>query len=92
MDGQLCRDEGRIDGYLKPTIYLGFLFNSGNVKTEIANLKSVSIEYAQPIYIGAVEDVDAAFATLAVKLKAAGIDKVKAEVKQQAAVFLEGKQ
>ncbi|MNB93377.1 hypothetical protein D3C75_405090 [compost metagenome] len=80
----------RIDGYLKPVTYLGFLFNSGNVKTEIANLKSISIEYAQPIYIGAVEDVDAAFTRLSGLLKAAGIDKVKAEVEQQAAAFLRG--
>ncbi|MEK5445270.1 ABC transporter substrate-binding protein [Paenibacillus sp. FSL R7-0331] len=81
---------GRIDSYLKPVTYLGFLFNSGNVKTEIANLKSISIEYAQPIYIGAVEDVDAAFTRLSGLLKAAGIDKVKAEVEQQAAAFLRG--
>ncbi|KUP21759.1 ABC transporter substrate-binding protein [Paenibacillus sp. DMB5] len=82
----------QIDGYLKPTTYLGFLFNSGNVKTEIANLKSISIEYAQPIYIGAVEDVDTAFVRLAGQLKAAGIDKVKAEAEKQAAAFLQGKQ
>ena len=81
----------KIDGYLIPTTYQGFLFNSNNVKTEIANLKNVSKQYAQPVYFGAVDNVDTAFETLAAKLKAAGIDRVKAEVEQQAAVFLANK-
>lgn len=81
----------QIEHYLIPTTYLGFLFNSSNVKTEVANLKSVSTQYAQPIYFGAVADVDAAFETLAAKLKAAGIDRVKAEVEMQAAEYLSKK-
>ncbi|MFC5467225.1 ABC transporter substrate-binding protein [Cohnella suwonensis] len=78
----------RIAGYLEPTMYLGFLFNSESVKSEIAQLKNVSTQYAQPIYIGAVEDVDAAFDTLAARLKQAGIDKVKEEVEKQGAEFM----
>ncbi|MHA7963945.1 ABC transporter substrate-binding protein [Paenibacillus sp. CAU 1782] len=82
----------KIDGYLIPTTYQGFLFNSSNVKTEIANIKNVSTQYAQPIYFGAVDDVDKAFEVLAAKLKAAGIDRVKAEVVEQAEIFLTNKE
>lgn len=78
----------RVQPLLEPTPLLGFLFNSDQVKSEIANLKSVSTQYAQPIYIGAVEDVEAAFDTLVQHMKKAGIDKVKAEVQKQAADYL----
>ncbi|WP_337103383.1 ABC transporter substrate-binding protein [Paenibacillus sp. YIM B09110] len=81
----------QIEHYLVPTTYMGFLFNSSNVKSEIAALKNVSTQYAQPIYFGAVDDMDAAFDTLTAKLKAAGIDRVKAEVEQQAALFMANK-
>lgn len=77
-----------VEGWLKPYPYLGFSFNSENVKDEVANMTNVSTQYAQPIFIGAVKNVDDAFNTLDKKLKAAGIDKVKAEVERQAADFL----
>ncbi|MHA7963942.1 extracellular solute-binding protein [Paenibacillus sp. CAU 1782] len=82
---------GKIKDYLSPPTYLGFSFNSENVKSEIANLKNVSSQYFLPIAIGAVKDVDAAFVTLNDKLKAAGIDKVKTEVEAQAKAFLDSK-
>ncbi|WP_438447920.1 ABC transporter substrate-binding protein [Gorillibacterium sp. sgz5001074] len=78
----------KIKEYLVPYPYLGFTFNSDTIKTEVANMKNVSTQYAQPIYFGAVKSVDEAFTTLDSKLKAAGIDKVKAEVEKQAAAFL----
>jgi putative aldouronate transport system substrate-binding protein len=78
----------RVQPLLEPTPLLGFLFNSDQVKSEIANLKSVSTQYAQPIYIGAVDNVEAAFDTLVQHMKKAGIDKVKAEVQKQAADYL----
>lgn len=80
--------QDRIKGYLEPTTYLNFSFNSDNVKSEVADLKQVSTRYAQPLYIGAVDNVDQAFATLIAHLKEAGIEKVKAEVEQQSAAFL----
>ncbi|THF83453.1 ABC transporter substrate-binding protein [Cohnella fermenti] len=82
----------RVQQVLEPAPYLGFLFNSDQVKSEIAGIKSVSTQYAQPIYIGAVDNVDAAFDTLTQHLKAAGIDRVKAEVQKQGAEFLARKQ
>ncbi|MNR58064.1 hypothetical protein D3C85_1789760 [compost metagenome] len=58
------------------------------MKTEVANLANVSTQYANPLYIGAVKSVDESFAILTDKMKAAGIDKVKAEVEKQTAEFL----
>lgn len=83
--------QNKLKDYLVPVTYLGFTFNSENIKTEVANIKNVSTQYAQPIFIGAINDVDSAFDTLDKKLKAAGIDKAKAEVEKQAAEFLAAK-
>ncbi|KAG2893145.1 hypothetical protein PC117_g23853 [Phytophthora cactorum] len=66
----------------------GFTFNSDKVKTQIANLANASTQYANPIYIGAVKDVDKAFDDLIKNLNSAGLDKVKAEVQAQADAFL----
>ncbi|MFC5529694.1 ABC transporter substrate-binding protein [Cohnella yongneupensis] len=79
--------QSRMNDYLEPTTFKGFLFNSDNVQSEVAKLKEVSTNYAQSIYIGAVDNVDVAFDTLTAKLKQAGIDKVKAEVQQQADAY-----
>ncbi|PWW02527.1 putative aldouronate transport system substrate-binding protein [Paenibacillus cellulosilyticus] len=68
--------------------YRNFFFNSAEVKSEVANMKSVSTQYAQSLYIGAVDDVDAAFDTLVGHLKKAGIDKVKMEVQKQGDLYL----
>lgn len=84
--------QNRIKGYLEQATYLNFSFNSDNVKSEVASLKNVSVQYAQPLYIGAVDDIDTAFDTLRSKLKAAGIDIVQAEVEKQGAAFLANKQ
>jgi len=81
----------KIDDYLIDSPYLGFSFNNSKVKTQVANIKNVSAQFAEPIFIGAVKDVDEALETLKAKLKAAGIDEVKTEVEQQAAAFLAGK-
>jgi putative aldouronate transport system substrate-binding protein len=66
----------------------GFTFSSDKVKTQIANLANASTQYANPIYIGAVKDVDKAFDELAKNLNSAGLEKVKAEVQSQADAFL----
>lgn len=78
------RDEHNTSDY----VYNGFTFSSGNVKTQIANLANASTQYANPIYIGAVKDVDKAFDELIKNLKSAGLDEVKAEVEKQAKEFL----
>ncbi|CAK4836596.1 unnamed protein product [Aphanomyces euteiches] len=81
----------KVKDLLKPGTLLGFNFNIDKVKSEIANMKTVSTQYGNPIYVGQIKDVDSAFKTLADKLKSAGIDKVKAEYESQSAAFLANK-
>ncbi|CAN7667883.1 ABC transporter substrate-binding protein [Paenibacillus sp. LjRoot153] len=78
----------KVKDYLIPVTYGSFSFNPEKVKTELANLANVSTQYANPLYIGAVKSVDDSFNTLTDKMKAAGIDKVKAEVEKQTGEFL----
>ncbi|NOU79029.1 extracellular solute-binding protein [Paenibacillus sp. LMG 31459] len=84
--------QSKVKDYLVAPTYLGFTFNTEKVKSEMANLKTLSSQYFQPIVIGGVKDVDKAFDTLVSKMNSAGIDKVKAEVEVQAAEFLKNKQ
>ncbi len=54
-----------------------------NIKTEVANLQQVSTQYQNPIFVGAIKDVNDAIKTLADKQNAAGVDKVVAELQKQ---------
>ncbi len=76
-----------IPSYLYNSTFTGFAFTPDKVKTEVANLTNVMTQYANPLYIGAVPDVDKAFATYSQKLKAANIDKVETEMKAQISAF-----
>jgi putative aldouronate transport system substrate-binding protein len=66
-----------------PYVYTAFAVNSEKVKTEVANTNAVMVQYYNPISLGMVKDVDAAFKTLDEKLTAAGIDKLLVEMKAQ---------
>ncbi|MDF2984623.1 MAG: extracellular solute-binding protein family 1 [Eubacterium sp.] len=66
-----------------PYAYSAFTPNTDKVKTEVANLNQVIVQYFNPINLGMVKDVDAAFKTLDDKLKAANIDKLMTEMKAQ---------
>ncbi|MDG0791520.1 extracellular solute-binding protein [Cohnella ginsengisoli] len=88
---EYTKHHDEVASFLTDFPYNGFTFNSDKVKTQIANMKNVSSQYASPIFIGAIKDVDSAFATLDEKLKSAGIDKVKTEVEAQAAAYLASK-
>ncbi len=81
-----------VSDILKPVPFASFTFNSENVKSQIANIANVSTQYANPLYIGAVKNVDEAFTQLTDKLNAAGIDKVKAEVEKQTQEYLKSVQ
>ena len=59
------------------------------IKTEIASLNQTYIQYFNPIAIGAVKDIDDAFATLDQRLKAAGAERALAEMKKQTQAYLE---
>ncbi|QGQ98301.1 DUF3502 domain-containing protein [Paenibacillus psychroresistens] len=66
----------------------GFNVNTDKFKTEVANINNVIKQYAAPIELGIVKDVDKAVAELVDKLKKAGADKVMDEMKLQAAQFV----
>ncbi|WP_229263818.1 ABC transporter substrate-binding protein [Cohnella cholangitidis] len=73
---------------LKPLLYAGFTFNSESVKSQIASVANVSTQYGNPLFIGAVKNVDEAYAQLTDKLQAAGIDKIKEEMEKQTTAYL----
>jgi putative aldouronate transport system substrate-binding protein len=76
-----------VKGMLFNSTFTGFTFSPDKVKTEVANLAQSWTQYANPMYVGAVPNVDQAFATLSEKLKAAKVDKVLEEIRRQAAEF-----
>jgi putative aldouronate transport system substrate-binding protein len=67
--------------------FTGYTFSPDKVKTEVANLAQGWTQYANPMYVGAVPNVDQAFTTLSQKLKAAKVDKVLDEARRQVAEF-----
>ncbi len=69
--------------------YSAFSFVPDKVKTEFVNVTQAWQQYAQPLQIGMVRDVDAAMAALKGKLKAAGIENVRAEIQKQMDAFAE---
>ncbi len=56
--------------------FTGYTFSPDKVKTEVANLAQGWTQYANPMYVGAVPNVDQFFGNLSQKLKAAKVDKV----------------
>ncbi|ULO10429.1 ABC transporter substrate-binding protein [Paenibacillus sp. 19GGS1-52] len=65
-----------------------FVFDNSKVKTEIANVSNVMLQYGIPLEYGTVNDVDSGLAKLQKQTKAAGIDKIIAEVQRQIDEFL----
>lgn len=59
-----------------------------DVQTEVANITQVYAQYFHPIQVGMVEDIDEAFAIVEKKLKAAGSEKLKEEVKKQVEEYI----
>lgn len=79
----------REKGYLVNHPLAAFSANTENVKTEVSTLNQVIVQYYQPINVGMVKDIDAAFKTLEDKLKAAGIEKVRAEFQAQIDAYMQ---
>ncbi len=65
-----------------------FVFDNSKVKTEIANVSNVMLQYGIPLEYGTVNDVDSGLAKLQKQTKAAGIDKIITEVQRQIDEFL----
>jgi putative aldouronate transport system substrate-binding protein len=66
----------------------GFNFNTTSIKTELTAIQQVYQQFGLPLEGGFVADVDKAFADYKTKLKAAGFDKVFAELQKQADEYL----
>ncbi|WNQ12903.1 ABC transporter substrate-binding protein [Paenibacillus aurantius] len=77
--------------HVSPYLLSGFNVDETTIKTEMANISNVYKQYAIPIELGIVKDVDAAVADLIDKYKKAGAQKVVDEVKKQAADFIKSK-
>ena len=67
----------------------GFVINKDPVKTEDANCTNVFLQYGQPLFVGAVANVDTAFAELERNAKAAGYDRCVEEARKQMAAFVQ---
>lgn len=76
----------------QPYLLNGFNVDTTNIKSELALITNISKQYAAPIELGLVKDVDAAVNDLIERYKKAGAEKVVAEVKKQAAEFIASKQ
>ncbi|WP_309120201.1 ABC transporter substrate-binding protein [Paenibacillus sp.] len=76
----------------KPYLLNGFNVDESNIKTEMANISNVYKQYAIPIELGVVKDVDVAVAELIEKYQKAGAQKVVDEVHKQIAEFIKSKQ
>ncbi|MGD9156714.1 MAG: DUF3502 domain-containing protein [Bacillota bacterium] len=85
---QYLKVRSNLKTWLAPNPYAAFAPNTDSVKVEASNLNQTLIQYLNPIMIGAVKDIDAAFTTLDQKLKAAGVKKVLAEMRKQTKAFL----
>jgi len=68
---------------LVPNSFLGFAFVPTKVKNEVAAITTVMAQYGDVLAIGAVANVEKAVRALDQRLKAAGSDRVLAELKAQ---------
>jgi putative aldouronate transport system substrate-binding protein len=71
------------DTYKKPNPYGQFVFDKSKVETEISAMNQIANELGPPIVFGKAGDPAAAVEMLRSKLKAAGYEKVLAEVQRQ---------
>ncbi|MCL6604052.1 MAG: ABC transporter substrate-binding protein [Paenibacillus sp.] len=65
-----------------------FVFDNSKVKTEVANVSNVMLRYAIPLEYGAIDDVNKGLEDLNKQIKAAGLEKIQAEMQSQIDAFL----
>jgi putative aldouronate transport system substrate-binding protein len=71
----------------KTNIYTSFFINTDPIKNEYAAVLNVMQQYYLPLKLGYVDPVEG-LATLKEKLKAAGVEKVQAEIQKQLDEFM----
>jgi putative aldouronate transport system substrate-binding protein len=74
--------------YLAPTIFQTMPYVTDSIKTELATLNQLIVQYEQPLWLGMAQDIDGAYKTLDTKLKAAGVVKVKDELQKQVDAYV----
>jgi putative aldouronate transport system substrate-binding protein len=79
--------KGKLKSMLFVTPYAALQIDPEPVKTELATAGQVWTQYANPIFVGMVPDVDQAIATLKDKLSLANNAKVLAEIQKQMDAF-----
>ncbi|OAS14907.1 ABC transporter substrate-binding protein [Paenibacillus oryzisoli] len=65
-----------------------FVFDNSKVVNEVSNVSNVMTRYGLPLEYGLVKETDKGLADLQSQLKAAGVEKVQAEVQNQINTFL----
>jgi hypothetical protein len=75
-------------GFLVATPFVAFSASTDEVKTEVANANQTMVQYLQPLWIGISDNVDASFATLDQKLKAAGVEKLRTTFQSQVDAYM----
>lgn len=75
----------------KATVIAGFTFNEEPVKTEIARCGPIVSNYMPILQCGLSQDIAADIQKMNSELKAAGVDKIKAELERQLNEFLANK-
>jgi putative aldouronate transport system substrate-binding protein len=78
-----------LDGILINNPLNGFVISKDPIKTEDANCSNVFIQYGQPLFVGAVRDVDAAFAELERNARTAGYERCVEEAKRQLTAYIQ---
>jgi len=72
--------------------YEGFVFNTGELSTEMANMENVIIQYGQPLAVGMVKkSQEEDLGELQQQLSGAGVDKYKAQLQAALDAFAAGK-
>jgi putative aldouronate transport system substrate-binding protein len=81
-DPKIAEETKKSNETAKPSPIMGFKFQAGPVSSEIANVTSVNDEYGPGFNTGTIDAKDK-MEEYQAKLKAAGIDKIIAEVQKQ---------
>jgi putative aldouronate transport system substrate-binding protein len=75
----------------KPSILAGFVLDTQPIQTQYTAINDVKTQYGNPLMIGLVPDVDAAYATFLQQSKAAGLDACRDEIQKQLNAFLDSR-
>lgn len=82
----------KIENKLVPDMFEGFVLDKSNFETEYTALYNVQSEYGYPLQAGLVNNVDKSYEEYLKQAKAAGLEKVRAEVEKQVKEWIKEKE